>query len=157
MPLASLLDPPLRLIMNVLHLTLKGSWFVRRPRTQGVHALALTPEGNLILVRLRYAGGWRIPGGGRKKEEDAKIAVLRELREEIGLQSHGEIQWACDLEQQTNFKRDLCSLFIVRDVHYRPPRWSWEVEDWLECPIDQLPPDLSPRTARWIQTLLPNL
>ena len=157
MPLPSLLDPPLRLIMNGLHLALRATWFVRRPRTMGAHALALTPSGKLILVKLRYAVGWRIPGGGRNAGEDAKIAMLRELREEIGLTSHGEVQWACDLEHEIDFKRDLSSLFIVRDVRYQPPRWSWEIEDWLECPIEQLPPDLSPRTARWIQTLLPNL
>ena len=44
---------------------LRAGWFVRRPRTFGAHALALTPERKLILVKLRYASGWRLPGGGR--------------------------------------------------------------------------------------------
>ncbi len=69
----------------------------------------------------------------------------------------GDVQRVCDLEEATDFKRDLASLLIVRDVQYRPPKWSWEVEDLLETSIDKLPSDLSPRTARWIKAVLPKL
>jgi hypothetical protein len=51
--------------------------------------------------------------------------VLRELREEIGLTAHGTVEPACELEEETDYKRDLVSLFIVRDVEYRPS-WSWK-------------------------------
>ncbi len=82
----------LRLLLTALHSLLKLNWSVRRPRTFGAHALALTPEGKVILVKLRYAPGWRLPGGGRGEHEDPRDAVLRELREEIGLISHGDVQ-----------------------------------------------------------------
>jgi hypothetical protein len=58
------LDRPLRLILTAGHRMLKAGWFVRRPRTFGAHAIALTPERKLVLVKLRYASGWRVPGGG---------------------------------------------------------------------------------------------
>jgi len=146
----------LRLLLTAIHSLLKLNWFVRRPRTFGAHALALTPEGQVILVRLRYAPGWRLPGGGRGEHEDPRDAVLRELREEIGLVAHGEVQLAAELEEAPDFKRDLAALLVVRDVRYRP-RWSWEVEAIVEAPLDALPPDLSPRAAAWIAALRPRL
>ena len=143
----------LRLALTAVHSLLKLNWFVRRPRTFGAHALALTPDGKAILVRLRYAPGWRLPGGGRGEGEDPREAVLRELREEIGLISHGEVRLAGELEETPDFKRDLASLLVVRDVRYRPPRWSWEIEAITEAALDDLPPGLSPRAAAWLQAL----
>jgi len=143
----------LRLIVTALHSLLKLGWFVRRPRTFGAHALALTPEGKVILVRLRYAPGWRLPGGGCAEDEDPRDAVLRELREEIGMTAHGEVTLAAELEENPDFKRDLASLLVVRDVLYRPHRWSWEVEKIIEVPLDALPDELSPRAAAWLTAL----
>jgi 8-oxo-dGTP pyrophosphatase MutT (NUDIX family) len=108
-------------------------------------------------VKLRYASGWRLPGGGRGKGEDPQDAVLRELREEIGLNGFRAVQRVCDLEEFSDFKRDLAAIFIVRDVSYRPPRWSWEVEDVMEADLDSLPRDLSPRAAGWLRAVLPKI
>lgn len=126
---------------------------MRRPRTFGAHALALTPERKLVLVKLRYAPGWRIPGGGRHPHESAEGAVIRELREEIGLTRHGRVRLACELEERTDFKQDLAALLIVEDVRYRPRKWSWEVEKVGEFPIDRLPADTATPTLRWIDAL----
>lgn len=131
---------------------MKGGWFIRRPRTFGAHALAFTPNNKVVLVKLRYAQGWRLPGGGRKADENPRDAALRELREEIGLVSHGEVQLACELEQTPDFKRDLVSLLIVRDVIYRP-HWSWEVQAVMEAELHRLPIDLAPHAARWLEIL----
>ena len=144
------LDLLLRIPARAAHKLMALGWFVRRPRTFGAHALALTPAGRVILVKLRYAPGWRLPGGGRGEDEDPREAVLRELREEIGMTGHGKVDLAHELEETTDFKRDLASLLIVRDVVYAPPSWSWEVEDVREASLDDLPHDLSPRAARWI-------
>lgn len=146
-----MIDGFLRVAATAAHKLLKLNWFFRRPRTFGAHAAALTREGQLILVKLRYAPGWRLPGGGRREDEDPRDAALRELREEIGMTSHGQVQLACELEETTDFKRDLASLVIVRDVDYRPKRWSWEVEEVREAPVDALPPDLSPQMRRWLK------
>jgi 8-oxo-dGTP pyrophosphatase MutT (NUDIX family) len=118
----------------------------------GAHALALTPERKLILVRHRYAPGWRVPGGGRRADETAEEAGLRELREEVGMTAHGRVRVAGELEHQVNFKRDLASLLIVEDVRYRP-KWSWEIERVGEFPIDGLPDDTTHLTLRWVELL----
>jgi 8-oxo-dGTP pyrophosphatase MutT (NUDIX family) len=142
----------LRILLTALHGLIRIGWFVRRPRTFGAHALALTPEGKVILVRLRYARGWRLPGGGRREDEEARDAMLRELREEIGMISHGAVTLAAELEERPDFKRDLAALFIVRDVRYRP-RWSWEVEQIIEADLGALPDAISPRAAIWLNAL----
>jgi 8-oxo-dGTP pyrophosphatase MutT (NUDIX family) len=142
----------LRLLLTTLHRLLKLVWFVRRPRTFGAHALALTPDGKAILVRLRYAPGWRLPGGGRKEDEEPRDAVLRELREEIGMTAHGDVRLAAELEEQPDYKHDLAALLVVRDVRYAP-RWSLEVEEIMEAALDGLPADLSPRSAAWLEAL----
>lgn len=152
----SWVDPLLRLGLTAAHKLLKAGWFVRRPRTFGAHALAFTPEGKLILVKLRYAPGWRIPGGGRRRGEPAETAGLRELREEIGMTAHGRVRLACELEEAVDFKRDLAALLIVDDVNYRP-RWTWEVETVGEFSIESLPTDTTPATLRWIEILRPHL
>jgi 8-oxo-dGTP pyrophosphatase MutT (NUDIX family) len=143
----------LRLVITAAHGLLKLVWFIRRPRTFGAHALALTPEGRAILVRLRYAPGWRLPGGGRAEDEDPRDAVLRELREEIGMTAHGEVQLAAELEERPDFKHDLASLLVVRDVRYRPHRWSWEVEAIIERETDDLPDDMATIAYGWISAL----
>jgi 8-oxo-dGTP pyrophosphatase MutT (NUDIX family) len=135
--------------MTAGHQLMKAGWFIRRPRTFGAHAFALTPERKLILVKLRYASGWRLPGGGHEADEDPRDAALRELREEIGLVSNGKVHIVRELEQSIHFKQDLASLLIVEDVRYRP-RWSWEIERITEAALDDLPPDLAPITRKWI-------
>jgi 8-oxo-dGTP pyrophosphatase MutT (NUDIX family) len=152
----SLSDASLRLVLTAAHKLIKIAWFVRRPRTRGAHAVALTKERKLILVKLRYARGWRLPGGGRRSGEYAQAAVIRELREEIGMTAYGRVRFACELEESVDFKRDLAALLIVEDVRYQP-RWSWEVEEVGEFPIEQLPPDIASLTLRWIDALKPNL
>jgi 8-oxo-dGTP pyrophosphatase MutT (NUDIX family) len=146
-----------RAASTAVHKSRALGWFFRRPKTFGAHAIALTPERRLILVKLRYAPGWRMPGGGRNPGEPAAEAALRELREEIGMTSHGSVEAACELEEQVDFKRDTCSLIIVRDVKYRPKRWSWEVEAVCDAPLDDLPSGLAAPAKRWLKAVADRL
>lgn len=152
----SFADPLLRAVLTAGHKLLKTGWFFRRPRTFGAHALPLTPERKIILVKLRYAPGWRLPGGGRGANEDPRDAVLRELCEEIGMTAHGAVRLAAELDQPIDFKQDLASLLIVEDVRYAP-RWSWEVEHICEAPLDDLPEGIAPVAKAWIAALCDKL
>jgi 8-oxo-dGTP pyrophosphatase MutT (NUDIX family) len=152
----TLVDQALRIVLTSLHYLLRLSWFIRRPKTFGAHALALTPEGKIILVRLRYAPFWRLPGGGRTPGEPPVDAALRELGEEIGMTGHSEAKAARDFEGSVHFKRDTASLVVVRDVRYRP-RWSLEIEAVREADLDALPADMSANARMWIDEVRPLL
>ena len=133
-----------RLTDRLLRIVLTSAFTLVKKRAQqrrGVHAVALTPERRIILIRLRYAPGWRLPGGGVARGESLEHAALRELREEIGMTAHGEVREGL---------RDPDPVLIVDDVHYRAPAWSWEVEAIMEAPIDALPNDMAGVASRWI-------
>ena len=61
-------------------------WRITGPRTIGVRALLLDPEGRRVaLVRHTYLDGWYLPGGGVKKGEAIADALHRELAEEVAV------------------------------------------------------------------------
>ena len=64
--------------------------------------------------------------------------------------SHGIVETAGDFEEFTDYKRDLSSLVIVRDVTFQPKRWSWEVERIGVFALAELPADISPQGRRWL-------
>jgi ADP-ribose pyrophosphatase YjhB (NUDIX family) len=145
---------PLRLAARGAHGVWRGWRRFMGARLFGAHAVAITPGGAIVLVRLRYASGWRLPGGGRAEAEDPRTAVLRELEEEIGMVSHGEVRAVREFEEKTRAASEEDSLFIVRDVEYQP-RWSFEVEEIAEFPLDRLPEPLSEAARQWIEQARP--
>jgi 8-oxo-dGTP pyrophosphatase MutT (NUDIX family) len=89
----------------------RAAWALGWPRRPGVHAVVLTPEGKVVLVKLTYAPGWRIPGGGRGRKEDPAAALMRELREEIGLT-------ASDPPRLAREAGEMADLFVVENVRF---------------------------------------
>lgn len=136
-------------LVHWFHAARRVLWFFTNPNSTGVHAVALTPTGKIVLVTLSYAPGWRLPGGGRKPGEDPEASIKRELREEIGMIACGELQKVMDFTQRADFKNDRSSLFVVREVVYQP-RWSLEIKAVEEFGLEALPPDMPPITARLI-------
>jgi len=55
------------------------------PVAFGVSGLVDDAAGRVLLVRHSYQPGWHLPGGGVEPAEPPAEAVLRELREEVGL------------------------------------------------------------------------
>ena len=55
------------------------------PVAFGVSAIVDDEAGRVLLVRHSYQPGWHLPGGGVGPAEPPAEAVLRELKEEVGL------------------------------------------------------------------------
>jgi 8-oxo-dGTP pyrophosphatase MutT (NUDIX family) len=145
--------PLIRIVFTFLQALRKLLWLVTGPGRDGVHAVPLTAHGKVVLVRLTYAPGWRLPGGGRKRGETPEEGMLRELREEIGLLGHGVIERLQDLRRNTP-PGDRSEMFLVRDVTYRP-RQSLEVEEVREFDPAHLPDDASRSTRETLGSLFP--
>ena len=136
-----LIDQAVRPIATAVNRARKRMRKARGKPRLGAHAIALSPQGKVILVKLRYAKGWRLPGGGRSTSESVVEGALREAREEIGLTGHGAVRPLPQID---------ASLVVVEDVTFSPHRWSWEVERVIEAELDALPAPMSPRAGRWL-------
>jgi 8-oxo-dGTP pyrophosphatase MutT (NUDIX family) len=139
-----------RVTLRAFQAARRAMWSITKPDAYGAHAIALTPAGKVILVKLSYAEGWHLPGGGRKAGENAEQNIVRELTEEIGMLAHDGLEDAYETTEGQDFRRDHASVFIARNVEYRPRRWSLEIEEVIEVDVDALPADLSRRARRWI-------
>jgi len=73
-----------------------------------------------------------------KPGEDSQAAMLRELREEIGLTDYDSIEAVTGFAHRPDYRRGNGTLFIVRGVVYRP-RWSLEVKRVGEFSPNDLP------------------
>jgi 8-oxo-dGTP pyrophosphatase MutT (NUDIX family) len=127
----------LRAALTALQQVRVAFWRVTGRRGRGVLSVPLTPDGRVVLVRLTYARGWHLPGGGVARGEDPQAAALRELREEIGMTGHGTVS-CIDATGAT--------LFLVRDVVHTPRR-TFEIEQVETFAPDALPPGAT-RSAR---------
>lgn len=143
----------LRILLRGIQRLRRLVWSITKPAIDGAHGIAVTPGGAIVLVKMRYARGWHLPGGGRKKGESARDNVLRELREEIGMTGYSDLQLARTTQDIRDFRRDTASVFIVWDVTYRPARWSLEIEEVMEADLARLPVDISLRALGWIASV----
>jgi 8-oxo-dGTP pyrophosphatase MutT (NUDIX family) len=134
-----------RVAMTVAHRLLTLRWFITRPRTFGVRAIVLSPDGAIVLLSHSYVPGWYLPGGGRDPDEDPQAAILRELREEIGLEDYRAIRHLGHYEHRPSHKRDRLDLFLVEGARYRWRR-SLEIDEVREFDPCALPADISARS-----------
>lgn len=75
----------IHLAYRVLNAARVAYWFVARPRTAGAHCL-IEHDGSFLLIRNSYGLPlWTLPGGGIRHQESPTEAVVREVREEVGI------------------------------------------------------------------------
>ncbi|MFA6254962.1 MAG: NUDIX domain-containing protein [Patescibacteria group bacterium] len=88
-------------------------WFIFRPKTTGVKCLILHQE-KVLMIRNSYGiGHWTLPGGKIKRKELPKLAVKREINEEVGINLHDVV----DIGQYFNikeYKQDTVHCFFAR-------------------------------------------
>jgi 8-oxo-dGTP pyrophosphatase MutT (NUDIX family) len=77
--------PIQRLGYRLAYNGLRVYWWLFRPRSSGVKCV-LTHQDDVLLVRHTYGPrGWELPGGSRKRGEEAEVTATREMQEELGL------------------------------------------------------------------------
>ncbi|MBV9571322.1 MAG: NUDIX domain-containing protein [Alphaproteobacteria bacterium] len=120
---------------------------LRTPVAFGVTAILEDAGGRILLVRQRYSPGWHLPGGGVDRGEPPAEAIIRELQEEVGLQS-----WAAPVlhalyTRAVGVTTNVVALYRVGDavISFRPNR---EIAEILWADPHTPPDDATPATLR---------
>lgn len=114
----------------------------------GVRGLVQDAEGRVLLVEHTYIPGWYMPGGGVERGETAEAAVVRELREEAGVQALGRPRLLSAHDNRRTFPGD--HILLYRIDRWEPCAASAPAEilntGWFAP--DDLPADTTPGTRR---------
>lgn len=111
----------------------------RRRGAAGVAAVIRDGEGRVLLLEHVFWPGrrWGLPGGWARPGEDPATAILRELREELGLDASIERPIR---DGEMNDRKEFA--FLCRAAADAPLRLSLEIASARWFALDALPPDL---------------
>ena len=123
--------------------------------TLGSRAIVLNPQNQVLLVKHTYQPHWYIPGGGVKKRESAKAAVLRELKEEVGLSVIGEPELFSIYHHTYLGVSDYPIIYIVKNYSLTNVS-SPEIEKMGWFDYGNLPEMTSPGTMRRLNEYFTN-
>jgi len=75
----------INLLNKILFPVIRLYWFIFRPKTSGAKCV-IEHNKKILLVRSNYAKKqWTFPGGSIKKGEKPERTIIREIKEEVGL------------------------------------------------------------------------
>ncbi|MGA2872116.1 MAG: NUDIX domain-containing protein [Candidatus Dormibacteria bacterium] len=97
------------------------------PRPVGAQAIVVDDRGRVLIQLRLWPAGWEPPGGHVDQSEDPARTVVRETREETGLEI--EVERLIGYYQFTGIRRDLDVVFRCRPVGGRPKtgREAWHL------------------------------
>lgn len=100
------------IIAKAINTIFRICWFITRPKTKGVKALVFN-KGKILMVRLTYyPNTWTFPGGGVDKGEDPETAVIRECKEEVGIDIENP-EFIKTLDFKHEYKKDTVYVYKV--------------------------------------------
>jgi 8-oxo-dGTP diphosphatase len=86
------------------------AWLAAQPKKQVVAKILIkSNKGNVLLVKPTYVNNWQMTGGGVEDGEDPKVALVREIAEELGI--NVSVQDFTILD--TVYKQDKEALIVV--------------------------------------------
>ncbi len=117
------------------------------PLAFGTMGLIEDEDGRVLLVRHRYKPGLGFPGGGVGAGEPPADAVLRELREEIGLSTAAAPELFGLYTRKVGWTTNLVALYRVREaqVDFKP---GLEISEIVRVDPASPPDDATPATRR---------
>lgn len=124
-----------------------GTKALMSPVAFGVNAIVDTRDGRVVLVRQTYMPGLHLPGGGVSAGEPPADAILRELKEEIGLTTSAPPEFVGLYTRRFGFVTNIVALYRVRDAvfAFRP---NFEIREIALVDPRDPPPETRPGTRR---------
>lgn len=121
------------------------------PADLGVIAV-VEQEGKVVLVRHSYKSGWMFPGGAVDRHESPEKAVIRELKEEIGLIDSQPPELIGIYLRPGIWADNYVILYRVRDARFAFSP-SWEIRELMLTDPAAPPPGSSAATQRRLQEI----
>lgn len=145
LPKARLMDALVKLAYRLDRLIKRAIGATQR----GVQAIALAPDGRIILVSLRYLAGWHLPGGGARRNELSVDAVLREMREETAMLSYGRLTSLGVVHEKSSGVSTNIEVFLIEGVELGSPHHrNFEVRTVALWDVNDLPAKCAVARAR---------
>ncbi len=103
-------------------------------------------DGKILLVRHSYVRGWLLPGGGVGRGEPPVEAVLRELKEEIGLVRSSPPEFVGLYARRAGWATNVIALYRIGDAEFifKP---NFEIRE-VRFADPVAPPDGTPPSVR---------
>lgn len=140
-----------RFVQRLIHGTARWT----RPLTIGVRTMIFDGENQVFLVKHSYVPGWHLPGGAVEPGETLFDAMLRETREECGIEVTGQPALHGIFFNSGASRRDHVVVYVVRAFRQgqqRPP--DWEIVEAGFFPVHALPDGTTAATRRRLREVL---
>jgi 8-oxo-dGTP pyrophosphatase MutT (NUDIX family) len=117
------------------------------PVAFGANAILAGDDGRVLLVSHRYQPGLHLPGGGVAAAEPPDMAVMRELKEEVGLLRSASPEFIGLYTRKIGWATNLIALYCVRgaEIDFKP---NFEIRKIVYVDPAHPPPETSPGTKR---------
>lgn len=122
----------IRILYPIVLRILRIYWFIFRPKTRGVRCI-IRFENKILFIKHSYGlSFWNIPGGGVKKKETFEQAIIREVKEEVGIIVK-EVKKIGNFLSDKEYKIDQIELFLadvdseyynIDNIEIVEARWS---------------------------------
>jgi len=103
-------------------------------------------ENKVLLVRHSYVRGWLLPGGGVGRAEPPAEAILRELKEEIGLVRSPPPEFVGLYSRRTGWVTNVIALYRIDNAEFNF-RSNLEIRE-VQFVDPVAPPDGTPPSVR---------
>lgn len=123
-------------------------WRLSRPLTLGVRGVVADPDGRVLLVRHTYMPGWHFPGGGVERGETAALAMIRELKEEAGIELAAPPRLVSVHANHANFPNDHVLVYRIDQWTQGPATQFGEIAETGFFSPENLPEGVSKPTQR---------
>lgn len=130
-------------LYKILNSLRKIYWFIFRPKTFGIKCLVENQNAQCLLIKTTYSGDyWTIPGGGCKRNEVFENAVIREVREEVGL-TISKVRHIGSYTSNLEYKKDTVYLYTAETDQLQIIKNGREIADAKWFDRDSIPQNRS--------------
>jgi mutator protein MutT len=122
-------------------------------KTLGARALVISNNHEILLIRHTYSQGWYTIGGAVESGETPVQAIIRELKEEVGITVLESPRLQAVYYSNNEGRDDYVMLYIVEKMNEQNS-YCPEIAEKRWFSFKELPADISPATLRRIEEFL---